>query len=147
MPTLAKNRKAFHDFEIIDRFEAGIALVGTEVKSCRQGNVQLVDSYARVRDGEMWLTGVHISPYSAGNQFNHDPKRPRKLLLHRREIQRLQQAIEARGLTLVPLAFYTKNNRIKVELGLCRGKSHHDKRDTLRRKAHEEEARRAMRHG
>jgi len=144
MTTLATNKKAFHDYEIIEKFEAGIELQGTEVKSCRARNISLADAHARVDDGELRLTGVHIAPYEQGNRANHNPRRDRRLLMHRREIRRLKQALEAKGMTLVPLRFYLKKSRIKVELGLGRGKAVHDKRESLKRKMHEREARRAI---
>lgn len=145
MKDIAQNRKARHNYHILEKIEAGIALQGTEVKACREHNVSLQDSYARVRDGELWLTGVHIAEYAQGNRNNHEPRRARKLLLHKREIQRLGQAVDAKGQTLVPLRFYfNKRNKVKVELGLCKGKQAHDKRDTMRKKEHENEARRAI---
>lgn len=144
MKTLAENRKARHDYQILETFEAGIALTGTEVKSCRARNISPADAYARVENGEIWLEGVHIAQYEGGNRANHDPRRPRKLLLHKREIRRLAQALDARGLALVPLKFYLSHGRVKVQLGLGRGKKQHDKRDTMRRKQHEAEARQAM---
>ena len=145
MTTLAKNRKAYHEYEILEKFEAGIELVGTEVKSCRARNISLADAHARVEDGEVWLQGVHIAPFAQGNRSNHDPRRSRKLLLHKREIRKLHQATQAKGMTLVPLRFYLKHRRVKVEIGIGRGKSKHDKRETMKRKTFEEEARRAMR--
>ncbi|OGV66879.1 MAG: SsrA-binding protein [Lentisphaerae bacterium RIFOXYA12_64_32] len=145
MSTIVQNRKSHHDYEVLEKVEAGIALVGTEVKSCRDHSVSLADAYARMTDGELWLVGVHIAPYAQGNRNNHDPRRDRKLLLHKHEIRRLAQAIEAKGLTLVPLRFYLLRNRVKVELGLCRGKNVRDKRDTLRKKMDDMETRRAIR--
>jgi SsrA-binding protein len=138
--SIVQNRKARHDFFIMSTVEAGIALQGTEVKSLREGRVNLKDSYARTRSGELWLIGVHISPYEKGNINNHDPERDRKLLMHSREIDRLRRNIEEKGMTLVPLSMYFKNGRVKVELGLAKGKHEYDKRDT---KA-EQEARREM---
>lgn len=134
MAAVASNRKAFHEYEILERLEAGIVLVGTEVKSLRDHQVHFKDSFARVIDGEVWLEGCHISPYSHGNLRNHEPERRRKLLLKRREIDRLQSAIQKGGLTLVPLSIYFKAGRAKIELGLARGKRLHDKRETARRK-------------
>ncbi len=142
--TIVQNRKARHDYHILERFEAGIALTGTEVKSCRQHNVSLADAYARVLGRELYLIGAHIAPYEQGNRNNHPPRRDRKLLMHRREIQRLSQQIEAKGLTLIPLRVYFKNSRVKVELGLCKGKQTHDKRQDMKKKMHDLEARRAM---
>jgi SsrA-binding protein len=131
---IANNRKAFHDFEIIDRFEAGLVLTGSEIKSIRAGRVSLRDGYASVRDGELWLANVHISPYDRASHQNHDPRRPRKLLMHRREINRLQGKLQEKGLTLVPLRLYLKKHVAKVELGLARGKRLYDKRAALQDK-------------
>lgn len=125
---IAKNSKAFHDYFVEDRCEAGIVLAGTEVKSIRQGGVNLKDSWCQVKDGELWLYGAHISPYEKGNIFNKDPRRTRKLLVHRREIWKLAMATQKEGLTLVPLSLYFKDSRVKVELGLCKGKKLYDKR-------------------
>lgn len=127
--TIAQNRKARHDFFILATHEAGIALRGTEVKSLRAGRLNLKDSYAKVKNGELWLIGLHISPYEQGNINNHDPERTRKLLMHSREIDRLRRNIEEKGLTLVPLSLYFKDGRVKVELGLAKGKHTFDKRD------------------
>jgi SsrA-binding protein len=137
---IATNRRARHEYEILETVEAGIVLRGTEVKSLRDGLVNFKDSYASVRNGEGWLLGCHINPYSHGTDANHDPERDRKLLLHKREIDRLGGKISEKGLTLVPLRLYFKDGRAKVELGLARGKKLHDKRATLR----EREARREM---
>jgi SsrA-binding protein len=134
MATVASNRKAFHEYEILERLEAGLVLVGTEVKAIRDSQVHFKDSFARIVDGELWLEGCHISPYSHGNIRNHEPERRRKLLLKRREIDRLSAAIQKSGLTLVPLSMYFKGGKVKVELGLGRGKRLHDKRETARRK-------------
>ncbi len=142
---LAANRRARHDYEIKDTFEAGIALLGSEVKSARQGKVQLKDSYVEVRDGEAFLVNAHISPYSHGNRQNHDPERPRKLLLNRREIDRIFGRTAIQGLTCVPLSVYLKGNKIKVEIALARGRKLYDKRQAARRKTMEEEARAAIR--
>lgn len=144
MTTLAQNKKARHDFHVLEKFEAGIALVGTEVKSCRAHSIALTDAYARIIDGELYLIGVHIAEYRQGNRNNHAPRRQRKLLMHKREIRRLTQAIEARGLTLIPLRVYLLRQKIKVELGLCKGKNVRDKRDDIKRRMHEREARSAM---
>ncbi|HPU85870.1 MAG TPA: SsrA-binding protein SmpB [Candidatus Latescibacteria bacterium] len=145
MKIITKNRKAFHDYTILETNEAGIALVGTEVKSLRLGNVNLKDSYARVERGEVVLYGLHISPYDHGNRYNHDPERPRRLLLHRREITRLKSRTEEKGLTLVPLSLYFKGGRAKVELGLAKGKQIHDKRETLRKRETELDMEQAIR--
>ena len=125
---IAKNSKALHDYFVEERYEAGVVLAGTEVKSIRQGGVNLKDSWCQVKDGEMWLYGVHISPYEKGNIFNKDPLRTRKLLMHRREILKLQMAAQRDGLTLVPLSLYFKDSKVKVELGVCKGKKLYDKR-------------------
>lgn len=141
---LATNRKAFHDFFIEETHEAGIALTGTEIKSVRAGAVNLRDSYATVRDGQMWLQNVHISPYEAGNRFNVDPYRSRKLLLHRKEINRLMGRVAEKGLTIVPLRIYLKKNRAKVEIALVKGKRQFDKRDTISKRDADREIQRAM---
>ena len=137
---VASNRRARHEFEILETFEAGLVLRGTEVKSLRTGQVNFKDSYATVKSNELWLLGCHISPYSHGTDANHDPERDRKLLLHAREIRRLLGKVAERGLTIVPLKLYFKNGRAKLEIGLARGKKLHDKRATLR----ERETRREM---
>ena len=131
---LAANRAAFHEYHISDKYEAGIALTGTEVKSAMGGRVQLKESYVAVRDGEAWLFNAHISPYSHGNRANHEPLRTRKLLLHKREIGRLEEATAKQGMTLGATRVYLKNGRIKLEVGVARGKKMYDKRETeLRR--------------
>src|SRR6266540_7288009 len=137
---IATNRRARHEYEILETLEAGLVLRGTEVKSLRAGQVTFKDSYATVRNEEAWLVGCHISPYSHGSDANHDPERDRKLLLHDREIKRLAGKIAERGLTLVPLKLYFKSGRAKLEIGLGRGKKLHDKRSALR----EREVRREM---
>ena len=142
--SLAINRKARRDYAVVDRFEAGIALSGTEVKALRDGQANLTGAYARVEDRQLWLHGFTIPPYSHGNQFNHEPARSRRLLLHRKEINRLEADTEQKGLTLVPLSVYLKNGRVKIELGLCKGKTHGDKRETLKQKTAERDANRAM---
>ncbi len=149
MHVLTDNRRARHLFQVLDQIEAGIVLTGTEVKSCRARNISLADAYARPDRGELWLVNAHIAPYEQGNRNNHDPRRPRKLLLKRRELRRLAQAVEAKGLTLVPLKVYlNERNLVKVELGLCRGRPQHDRREALKRQDDDREARRAMRaHG
>ncbi len=141
---ISVNRQAYHDYFVEDTFEAGIALVGTEVKSIRAGHVNLRGAYARVKDGEVWLEGMNIAKYEQGTYLNHDPLRPRKLLLHRREIDRLVGKVQAKGLTLVPLRMYFSNNRIKVQLGLCRGKKQYDKRETIRERESERELARTV---
>ncbi|MCM3873087.1 MAG: SsrA-binding protein SmpB [Pyrinomonadaceae bacterium] len=131
---LASNRAAFHNYHISDKYEAGIALTGTEVKSVMGGRIQLKESYVAVRDGEAWLFNAHISPYSHGNRENHEPVRTRKLLLHRREIGRLEEAAVKQGMTLVATRVYMKNRRIKLEVGVARGKKMYDKRETEMRR-------------
>jgi SsrA-binding protein len=141
---VASNRKALHDYHILEKLEAGISLLGTEVKSAREGRVNLKDSYGAVKGAEAFLLNCHISPYSHGNRENHDPVRPRKLLLHRKEIRRLIGKTQEKGLTLVPLRMYLRRGKIKVELGVARGKKLHDKRETERRKEMDREARVAV---
>ena len=141
---LAANRKALHDYHVLERVEAGLALTGTEVKSCRAGRVQLREGYVDFRNGEAWLVGVHVSGYEHGPRDNPPPERERKLLLSRREIDRFAGRARLKGYTVVPLAMYVKGSRIKVEIALVQGKQLHDKRETERRREHEREARRAM---
>ena len=129
---VAINRKARHDYFILDSFECGIVLTGTEIKSVRAGNLNLKDSYASLENGELWLLGVHISPYEKGTYYNHEPERDRKLLMHKNEILRLRNKTREKGLTLVPLSVYIKDGkRAKVELGLAKGRTAHDKRDMI----------------
>lgn len=128
---ITDNRKARHEYELLDRVEAGIVLTGTEVKSLREGRATLAQAYADVRDGEAWLQGAEIAVYDQGNRANHEPTRPRKLLLHRREIDRLYGQVREKGLTLIPTRLYFKDGRVKVELALARGKNTYDKRRTL----------------
>lgn len=132
---LAENRKARHDYAVLETLECGIVLSGTEVKSVRRGGVSLAGCYGAVLKGELWLVGADISAYEFGNRFNHDPKRNRKLLVHAKEVRELKMKSEAKGLTLVPLKLFLKHGRVKVELGVCRGKALHDKRDALKKKA------------
>jgi SsrA-binding protein len=141
---IADNRKAFHDYHILETFEAGIALLGTEVKGIREGQANLRDSFARVERGEVWLFNVHINPYSHRGYVDHDPKRKRRLLLHKHEIRKLIGKTVEKGLTLVPTKMYFKNGRIKVAIGLARGKQDHDKRETLRRREVDRETRAAV---
>ncbi|MCR4575763.1 MAG: SsrA-binding protein SmpB [Lentisphaeria bacterium] len=130
---IAQNKKARHDYAILDTLEAGIALTGTEVKSCRAGGVSLVDSYATIREGNLILLGTHIAPYAFGNRENHEERRNRRLLVHKKEILRLKKNIEQKGLTLIPLSFYfNSHGRVKVSIGICRGKNAGDKRETLK---------------
>ena len=130
--TIAQNRRARHEYHILERHEAGIELVGTEVKSLREGHITLKDSYADVENGQMFLIGVHINPYEQGNIYNHDPERIRKLLMHKREILKLGARVAEKGLTIIPLRVYFKEGRAKVEIALCQGKHTVDKRDTIR---------------
>ena len=134
-PVFAENRRARHDYAVLDTVECGIVLSGTEVKSVRRGGVSLSGSYAAVLGGELFVCGMHIPVYEFGNRFNHDPKRNRKLLVHAKEVEALRMKTEAKGLTLIPLRLYLKRGHIKLELGVCRGKALHDKRDALKKKA------------
>ena len=129
---VTRNRRAFHEYEILDRVEAGIALVGTEVKSLRDGHANLEDAYAKLEDGEVWMLGSEIPEYAMGNRQNHKPKRPRKLLLHRREIEKFAGKASQRGFTLVPLRLYFKKGKAKVEVAVARGKQKYDKRQALK---------------
>jgi len=142
--TVATNRKAYRDYEIIEKCEAGIVLTGTEIKSVRAGRVNLRDSYATERNGEIWLVSAHIAAYSHGQRDNHEPRRDRKLLLHRREINRLIGKVRERGWTMVPLRLYLKEGRAKVELALVRGKRQYDKRRAIAERDYEREVRRAV---
>lgn len=142
---VCKNKKAFHDYFIEETLEVGIVLQGTEVKSLRVGKVNLMDSYAYVKNGEMVLMNAHISPYSHGNRFNADPTRSRKLLLHRKEIKRFTGKVRERGYSLIPLSIYFKNGKAKVEIALAKGKKLFDKRETLKKKTAEREMERAFR--
>ena len=139
--TIVTNRAAFHEYHILDKHEAGIALTGTEVKSVRAGQIQLKESYVAVREGEAWLFNAHISHYSHGNRENHDPTRTRKLLLHRREIDRLETELTVKGMTLVVTRVYLKKGRVKFEIGVARGKKLYDKRETEMRRTLERETR------
>ena len=139
---LARNRKAYHDYEILDSIEAGIELVGTEVKSCRMRSVAMQDSFAKVERNQIFVDNMNISPYSHGNIFNHTPIRPRALLLHKKEILRIAQRVQEKGLALIPLKMYLARGKIKVELGIARGKAYEDKRETLRKRQEDLELRR-----
>ena len=141
---IADNRKAFHDYHVLDSWEAGVALLGTEVKAIREGSVNLRDSYARLENGEVWLMNLHISPYSHTGYAHHDERRQRKLLLHRHEIEKLSGRVVERGLTLVPLRMYLNKGRVKVALALVKGKQAHDKRETIRRREVDRETRAAI---
>ena len=134
-PVFAENRKARHDYTVLETIECGIVLTGTEVKSVRHGEVSLAGSYAAVLKGELWLLGCDIAAYKFGNRFKHEPKSQRKLLVHAKEVEDLRLRTEAKGLTLVPLKMYLKGGRVKVAIGVCRGKQLHDKRDALKQKA------------
>lgn len=146
-PKIATNRKARYDYEVIDTLEVGIVLVGPEVKSLRAGRASLTDAYATVKGGELWLRNLHISPYEQAARENADPTRERKLLLHRREIDRLEGVSRERGATLVPLSLYWKGGRCKVELGIVRGKRQYDKRQVIRKREEGREVDRVMRRG
>ena len=141
---LASNRKAYHDYHIEETHEAGVALTGTEIKSVRAGSVNLRDSYAQVRNGELWLMNVHIAPYQPASRENADPYRDRKLLLHHGEIMRLMGRVQEKGLTLIPLRIYLKQNRAKVEIGLARGKKMYDKRESIAKRESDREIQRAV---
>lgn len=143
--TVARNKRARHDYEILETWEAGLVLTGTEVKSLRAGRAQIGDAYAVVQGGELWLLNAHIAPYDQGNIYNHDPTRTRKLLLHAKEIRHLVGAVERKGLTLVALELYFKHGRAKVRIGLARGKQLHDKRAELKARADAREMQRALR--
>jgi SsrA-binding protein len=142
--SVARNPKATHDYHVLETWEAGLVLTGTEVKSLRNGKASIKEAYARVARGELFLEGMNITPYEQGNRYNHDPVRSRKLLLHRREIDRIVGAVERQGLTLVPLELYFKKGRAKVALALGKGKKQHDKREDLKRRIAEREAARAV---
>ncbi|HIG84621.1 MAG TPA: SsrA-binding protein SmpB [Verrucomicrobia bacterium] len=141
---ISKNRKAFHDFNIVDKFEAGIELKGTEVKSIREGHVHLRDAFAVVQNGQIFLVGCDIKPYSSASHEQHEPRRPRRLLLHRREIDRIEIKLEEKGFSMPALRLYWKEKRVKVELGLGRGKAQYDKRHTLKKKVQDREAKREV---
>ena len=140
----AQNRKAFHDYFVEERYEAGVELFGTEVKSIRAGTLNLKDSYCQTKEGEIFAYGVHISPYDKGNIFNKDPVRPRRLLMHKREIRKLQTVVKQDGLALIPLSAYFKNARVKLEIGLCKGKKNYDKRDAAAQRDAKREIERTM---
>jgi SsrA-binding protein len=142
---IASNRKAFHDYEIIDRVEAGISLTGTEIKSIRTNGASIRESYARPQAGEMWLLGAHIAEYAAASHFNHEPTRPRKLLLHRKQIREWVRATTERGLSIVPLGIYLKDGMAKVELGLGKGRKQYDKRQAIAKRDADRDIARALR--
>ncbi len=141
---IAQNKKAYHDYLVLQKQEAGISLTGTEVKSCRANGVSLADAYVSIEEGELRLIGAHIAPYAMGNRLNHEPRRQRVLLMHKREIRKLKQATAEKGMTLIPLAFYFKRGRVKVEVGVCKGKNVHDKRDAMRKEQDKREIRRVV---
>ena len=142
---ITANRKAFHEYFVLERFEAGIELAGTEVKSIRGGNVNLKDAFCTIKNGELFIRGMHVSPYEHGNIFNKDPVRPRRLLMHKREILKLNARVMQDGVALIPLSLYFKDSRVKVELGLCKGKKTYDKRETVAKRDAKREMERAMR--
>jgi len=142
---IAKNKRARHDYHVVDSVEAGVVLRGTEVKSVRLGKVQLVDGFAKVEGGELLLYGVHISPYEQGNRFNVDPRRTRKLLVHKSEIRRLDRQVREKGMALVPLSVYLKRGRVKLEIGVCRGKKLYDKRRAIAERDADRDMERALR--
>ena len=142
--TIAQNKKAFHDYFVLERYEAGIELFGTEAKSIRKGALNLKDSWCSIVDGEIFVNGMHISPYEQGNIFNRDPMRVKKLLMHKREINRLYGTIKQQGLTLVPLSVYFLKGRAKLEIGLCKGKKNYDKRETMAQRDAKRDMERAM---
>ena len=141
---IAQNKKAYHDFFVEETYEAGIELSGTEVKSLRRGNANLKDSFCRIEDGEIFAYGIHISPYEQGNIFNRDPVRTRKLLMHKKEINKLLGTVTQQGLTLVPLSMYFRGSRVKLEIGLCKGKKLYDKRDAAAERQADRDIERAM---
>jgi SsrA-binding protein len=143
--TLAQNRKALFEYHVLERFEAGISLLGSEVKSIREAKVSLVEAFAQFRSGELFLLGAHVAEYPMAHARNHDPVRPRKVLLHRRELDRLENAVRREGYTIVPLSLYLKDGRIKLELGLCKGKQVHDKRASIKARDQKREIDRALR--
>lgn len=144
---ISQNRKARHEYEVIDTLECGIVLVGSEVKSLRKGTMSLDEAYGRVKEGEVWLINCEISEYVQANQFNHEPKRPRKLLMHRRELKKFASKAYEQGLTLVPLKMYFKEGRAKVLMGICKGRKLYDKREVLKKKTMQRDINRALRRG
>ncbi len=142
---VVKNRRAFHDYFVLESMEVGVVLSGTEIKSVREGKVQMAEAYCRVENGELWIIGMHISPYTHGSYTNHDPLRPRKLLAHRDQISHYSEEVERKGLTMIPLNLYLKKGRAKLEVGLCRGKKLWDKRDATADREAQRDIARAMR--
>lgn len=145
LQTVARNKKAYHDYFVVESFEAGIELFGTEVKSVRRGKLNLKDAWCSIDGGELFVNGMHISPYEFGNIFNRDPMRKRRLLMHKREINKLFGGIKQQGYTLIPLSAYFKKGKLKIQVGLCKGKKNYDKRETIARKDAAREAERALR--
>ena len=143
--TIAQNRRAYHEYFVEEKVECGLVLFGTEVKSIRAGKVSIKESWAQIKNREIWVEGMHISPYEQGNQFNRDPLRMKKLLLHKSEIRKLDSAVMKQGYTLIPLDLYLKDGRVKMTLGLCRGKQLHDKRDSMAKRDSDREIQRALR--
>ncbi|MBQ4575245.1 MAG: SsrA-binding protein SmpB [Clostridia bacterium] len=141
---ISQNKKAYHDYFVDEKYEAGVQLFGTEVKSVRQGAVNLKDSYCYIHEGELYASGIHISPYEKGNIFNRDPLRPKKLLMHKKEILKLMGLVSQKGFTLVPLSVYLSKSMVKIEIGLCRGKKLYDKRDDMAKKQADRDIDRAM---
>ncbi len=144
MKTIARHKKAYHEYFVIESFEAGIELFGTEVKSLRAGKVNLKDAWCSIDDGELWIKGMHISPYEQGNIFNRDPLRVRRLLMHKKEILRLMGLVKQNGYALIPLSLYFKGSRVKVQIGLCKGKKLYDKRSDMAQKAAQRDIQRAV---
>lgn len=143
--TVARNKKAYHDYFVLESYEAGIELFGTEVKSCRQGKINLKDAWCSIDEGQLYVNGMHISPYEHGNIFNRDPDRKRRLLMHKREIDKLFGTLKTQGYTLIPLSAYFRKGRLKIQVGLCKGKKNYDKREDIARRDAERETRRALR--
>ena len=141
---IANNKKAYHDYFILEKYEAGISLAGTEVKSLRQGRVNLKDSWCSIVEGEIFVNGMHISPYEHGNIFNRDPMRVRKLLMHKKEINRLYGTVKQTGYSLIPISLYFKDNRVKVQVGLCKGKKLYDKREDMAKRTAKRDIERAL---
>ena len=141
---VAQNKKAFHEYFVLDKYEAGIELFGTEVKSIRQGKINLKDAWCMIKNNEIFVNGMHISPYEHGNIFNKDPMRPKRLLMHKREILKLQARVMQEGVALIPLSLYFKDSRVKLELGLCKGKKLHDKRDSAAERESKRDIERAL---
>lgn len=145
LETVARNKKAFHDYFVLESYEAGIELFGTEVKSVRQGKLNLKDAYCSIDGGELFVNGMHISPYDHGNIFNRDPMRKRRLLMHKKEINKLFGEVQQQGMALIPLSAYFKKGRLKIQVGLCKGKKLYDKRESIARRDADREARRELR--